>query len=73
MAQGLSGPMACEIFLDQELNWCPWTLNHWTTREVLFSNFKQCGWDGKLCSSFKRERFMGRDSWEGFSMEEVGA
>ena len=65
--------MACEIFLDQGLDWYPWTLNHWTTREVLYSNFEQCGWDGKLCSCFKRERFMGRDLWDGFSMEEGGA
>ena len=36
---GLSCSAACEIFPDQELNWCPligrWILNNWTTRELL--------------------------------------
>ena len=40
VAQGLSCPLACGIFPNQGLTCVPcigrWSLNHWTTREVLY-------------------------------------
>ena len=39
----------------------------------MYSNVEQCGLDSKFCGSLERERFVGRDQWEGGSMEEVGA
>ena len=43
---GLSCPMACGIFLDQELNPCPcisrWILIHWISREVPILTIFRC-------------------------------